>query len=545
MRSGAKVAAIGGAFVLFAGGVGYGGYQLLASDASPDDKGSTQAGTGAAPVPTGPPSPKEVTSTANDFLTAWSKADTATAAQLTNNATTATTVLATYFEEAHISGLKIVPGTATGAKVPFTVTGKVMADGQQKPLTYASSLTVVRGKTTGRALVDWAPAVVHPDLKRGETLKTGTATAPPIKAVDRNGTELTKEKYPSLGPFLDQLRKKYGEQSHGKPGVELYIESEDSNTAARTLLTLSEGVPGKLQTTIDAGVQAAAEKAVKQFPGGSVVALNRSNGAIRAIADDPPKSFSPAVSGTTAPGSTLKILTAAMLLEKGIVTPDKIVECPPDVTYYGRRINNLNHKGYGQIPFSEAFARSCNSAFIKQIVPVDDDGALPAFASSHFGIGANWKTGVLTFDGRIPVGEKGEAAAQYIGQGQTQFNPLDIASITATATTGTFHQPHLVAQDLDDREFAKASASLSPSTVSGIRSMMNLTATSGTAAGSMATVSGDKGAKTGSAELDGQAKSNSWFTGYADGLAAAATVPAGGHGGDAAGPIVARVLNAR
>jgi hypothetical protein len=545
MRSGAKVAVIGGAFVLFAGGVGYGGYQLLSSDTSPDDKGSTQAGTRTAPVPTGPPTLKEVTSTAADFLTAWSKSDTATAAQLTNNATTATTVLATYFEEAHISGLKITQGTPTGAKVPFTVTGKVMADGQHKPLTYASSLTVVRGKTTGRALVDWAPAVVHPDLKRGETLKTGTATAPPIKAVDRNGDELTKEKYPSLGPFLDQLRKKYGEQSHGKPGVELYIESEDPNAAARTLLTLSKGVPGKLQTTIDAGVQAAAEKAVKQFPGGSVVALNRGTGAIRAIADNTPSGFSTSVSGSTAPGSTLKILTAAMLLEKGIVTPVKTVECPPDVNYYGTKVNNLNHKGYGRIPFSQAFAVSCNSAFIKQIVPVNDDSALPAFATSYFGVGANWKTGIATFDGKMDPSEKGPAATQYIGQGNTRFNPLNIASITATATTGTFHQPYLVAQDLDDREFAKASASLSPATVSGIRSMMNLTATSGTGAESMASVSGSKGAKTGSAELDGQAKSDSWFAGYADDLAAAATVPAGGHGGDAAGPIVARVLNAR
>ena len=55
----------------------------------------------------------------------------------------------------------------------------------------------------------------------------------------------------------------------------------------------------------------------------------------------------------------------------------------------------------------------------------------------------------------------------------------------------------------------------------------------------MAGVSGDMGAKTGSAEVDGQKKSNGWFTAYRDDLAAAAVVPAGGHGGDAAGPVVA------
>ncbi|GHH47425.1 penicillin-binding transpeptidase domain-containing protein [Streptomyces candidus] len=550
MRSGAKVAIVGGAFVIVAGGVGYGGYNLytgLTGNDSPGKGGNTTLAGDAAPQkPTGPPTSAEVKSTADAFFAAWAKADTGAAAGLTNNAATASSTLTSYFGEAHISGLKITQGTPTGAKVPFTLTGKVSANGKQTPISYASSLTVVRGKTTGNALVDWQPALVHPELKKGETLKTGTASAPPIEAVDRNGRLLTKEKFPSLGPVLDELRKKYGEKTDGKPGVELYIEPESStDKAPRTLLTLSKGEPGKLRTTLDANVQAAAEEAVTRYKGGSVVALNRQSGAIRAVAHSAGTEFNPAVSGGTAPGSTLKILTAAMLMEKGIVSPDKIVECPPDVTYYGTTVNNLNHKGYGNIPFSQAFAVSCNSAFIKQIVPVKDDGALPAFAASHFGVGANWQTGIATFDGDIPVDAKGAAATQYIGQGRTRFNPLNIASITATATTGTFRQPYIVARELDDREFAKPSATLSPATVSGIRSMMNLTATSGTGKKSMVSVSGNKGAKTGSAELDGQENSNSWFTGYADDLAAAATVPAGGHGGDAAGPIVAQVLNAR
>ncbi|MFJ6697360.1 penicillin-binding transpeptidase domain-containing protein [Streptomyces sp. NPDC091272] len=550
MRGGAKIAVVGGAFVLVAGGVGWGGYNVYAgitggsSNAGGKGGGSSEIGTRAAK--TGPPDADETRTTTKAFFDAWSQADSNTAAQLTNNAGVASGVFATYFEEGHISGVKITPGKAQGTKVPFTLTGKVASDGQQKPISYASSLTVVRGKSTGRALVDWQPSVVHPALKAGEFLKTGTATAPPIKAVDRNGKELTKEKYPSLGPVLDQLREKYGEKANGKPGVELYIEpAEGTNAPARTLLTLSKGVPGKLETTIDAGVQAAAEKAVSGYKGGSVVALNRQTGAIRAIANNRSDGFNAAVSGATAPGSTLKILTAAMLMEKGIVTPAKTVECPPDATYYGTKVDNLNHKGYGNIPFSQAFAVSCNSAFIKQIVPVDDDKALPAFATSHFGIGMNWQTGIATFDGQIPPADRGNAATQYIGQGTTQFNPLNIASITATATTGTFHQPFIVARDLDDREFATASESLSEGTVSGIRSMMRLTATSGTATTAMSSVGGDKGAKTGSAEIDNQKTSNSWFTGYADNLVAAASVPAGGHGGDAAGPVVAQVLNAR
>ncbi|MFI0981344.1 penicillin-binding transpeptidase domain-containing protein [Streptomyces sp. NPDC021093] len=552
MRSGAKIAIVGGAFVLVAGGVGYGGYNLYSgitggSSSAAKDPGKGGAGggeVGTRSAKTGPPATDEVDTTSKAFFAAWSEANTNGAAQLTNNASVASQVLAAYFEEAHISGLKIVPGAAQGAKVPFTLTGKVASDGQQKPISYASSLTVVRGKSSGKALVDWQPAVVHPELKRGETLKTGTATAPPIQAVDRNGRELTKEKYPSLGPVLDQLRKKYGEKTNGKPGVELYIQSaEDTNAPARTLLTLSKGAPGELKTTIDAGVQAAAEKAVKQR-GGSVVALNRTTGAVRAIANGA-GSGNQAIGGVTAPGSTLKILTAAMLMEKGLVSPDRPTECPKEALYQGRTFHNLKNFELGTVPFSLSFAQSCNTAFIKLIDDVGDDAALPKFARDVFGVGLNWQTGIGTFDGRIPEGTGGEAAAQYIGQGQVQMNPLNVASIISTATTGTFHQPYLVAKGLDDREFATTGRSLSPAIAANMRALLSRTATDGTARKAMSSVSGPKGAKTGSAEMGGQAKSDSWFTGYAGDLAAAATVPAGGHGGDSAGPIVAEVLNAR
>jgi cell division protein FtsI/penicillin-binding protein 2 len=128
-----------------------------------------------------------------------------------------------------------------------------------------------------------------------------------------------------------------------------------------------------------------------------------------------------------------------------------------------------------------------------------------------------------------------------IGQGQVQMSPLNMASVTATAMTGVFRQPVIVPRALDDRELATAKG-LSSGTVAQLRSMMNRTAVSGTAARVMAGLGGSIGAKTGSAEVDGQARSNSWFTGYRNDIAAAAMTQEGGHGGEAAGPIVAAVL---
>ncbi len=100
------------------------------------------------------------------------------------------------------------------------------------------------------------------------------------------------------------------------------------------------------------------------------------------------------------------------------------------------------------------------------------------------------------------------------------MNVLNIASVTATAKTNTFKQPVIVPLSLDDREPARAARSLSPSTGKQLRDMMRATASYGTGAKAMASVRGDKGAKTGSAEVDHQDAANSWFTAFADDMAA-------------------------
>lgn len=126
------------------------------------------------------------------------------------------------------------------------------------------------------------------------------------------------------------------------------------------------------------------------------------------------------------------------------------------------------------------------------------------------------------------------------------MNPLNVASITATARTGVFRQPVLVSPELDGRKLATAERRMKSSVQQQLVGMMKLTATSGTAQKAMGSVRGsDKGAKTGSAEVGGAGESpDSWFTGFSGDVAAAAMVEGGGHGGEAAGPIVAQVLNA-
>ncbi|MER5909334.1 penicillin-binding transpeptidase domain-containing protein [Streptomyces sp. NPDC001982] len=539
MRRGAKAAVIGSVCTVLVGGAGYGAYNILSAL---NGDGGGLAGNSAPAVKTGPPSSSEVQDTTRKFFAAWEKGQGTEAASYTNNAADAGPLLNAFGQEARITKVHITPAKPIGTTVPFTVKATVSYDGKSKPLDYKSELTVVRGETTHRPLVDWQPSVVHPQLQRGDTLVTGESASPPIEAVDRNGTVLTKEKYPSLGPILDELRSKYGAKAGGTPGIELSIRHEADAAADTPLLTLAKGKAGRLPTTLSATAQAAAETAVKKYTESSVVAVKPSTGEVLAIANHRDDGFNAAFLGRLAPGSTMKILSAATLIDNGITSMNGPAPCPPYAISESQTFHNLkNMKPDLNATLSDSFSRSCNTAFVKYANEVKVD-SLTREAEDRFGLGRdNWQTGIPSFDGSVPASGGPDTAANLIGQGQVQMNPLNMASVTATAMTGTFRQPIVVPLSLDNRERAKARG-LSANTVQQLRAMMNRTATSGTAAGVMSGLGGSIGAKTGSAEVDGQAKSNSWFTGYRNDIAAAAMTQDGGHGIDAAGPIVAAVL---
>ncbi|MCJ1679000.1 penicillin-binding protein [Streptomyces sp. APSN-46.1] len=545
MNGAAKGAIVGGVFLAMVGGAGYGVYALVGDAGGQDGTGGGQGGETSvqAAKGSGPITEKEAAQAAKAFLAAWAAGDGGAAGELTDNAQAARSAVAD-FKKAYVSKVVITPGAQDGATVAYKVAAEITYESVTKPLAYESKLTVVRGLTSGKPLVDWQASIIHPELQKDERLRAGAPANPPVTAVDRNGEELTAEKYPSLRPVLDKLRETYGAKAGGKAGAEVWIEGATPDTPKRTLLTLVEGEPSTIKTYLDAKVQAAAERAVARFPEASVVAVQPSSGHILAVANHRGDGYNAAMTGNRAPGSTMKIVTAAMLLDRGLVAADKPAECTKDVVWGGRTFHNLKNFEAPGATFATSFARSCNTAFIKPIDRVKDDAALSKEAKEVFGIDLDWKTGIDSTDGKVPVATGAEEAAGYIGQGRITMNPLNIASITATARSGVFRQPLLVSPDLDGRTIAKAQRRMKPSVHQQLVSMMRLTATSGTGANAMASVGGDKGAKTGSAEVDGAGSPDSWFTGFSDDVAAAAMVEGGGHGGDTAGPIVASVLNA-
>ncbi|MFE7232627.1 penicillin-binding transpeptidase domain-containing protein [Streptomyces sp. NPDC002405] len=539
-------AVVGGVIAVVVVGAGIGVYALYGGGGEADDR-TQSAGHGELKKNTGPLSATEVRTAAEGFLAAWQQGKPAEAAAATSDTAAATALLTGYAKDAHLKDVTLTAGTAAGGKVPFSVKATVSYKGLTKPLAYDSALTVVRGAADGKPVVDWHSSVVHPELKDGDTLVTGESGTPPVKALDRDGDEMTTAEYPSLGPVLDGLREKYGATAGGSAGVELRVirgkASKKAELSDKTLVELSKGTPGTVKTTLSPSLQAAAEKEVSRTERASVVLMRPSTGEILAVANSN-HGFNTAFQGSLAPGSTMKVITSSLLFEKKLASVNKPHPCPKFFTYGGWKFQNDKKFEIKGGTFKASFARSCNTAFISQ-APKLKNSDLTQQAQQVFGLALdNWAIGVPSFDGAVPVQSAAPMGASLIGQGGVRMNPLNMASVASTVKAGVFHQPYLVSPSVDNRKLATASRTMSSSTLSQLREVMQYTAAYGTAAEAMAGLGPDYGAKTGSAEVDNQKKANGWFTAYRGDLAAAGVVQAGGHGGDTAGPIVASLLKA-
>ncbi|MEU6233020.1 penicillin-binding transpeptidase domain-containing protein [Kitasatospora sp. NPDC047058] len=582
MRKGAKIGIITGVSLAVLAGGGYGAYSLVGGSDS-DTPEAKKART----VVAEPPSADQAAAGAKDFLAAWAAGDVAKAAGLTDDPAAATTALNAFKDQVKPSGLTLTPsgpatpaafasatgtpspgakptGSATAPATPSAAAGDTAAatapaapsgvlmgfkaraefEGTSRVWDYNGFLSVVKMSDNTPA-VHWVPSVIHPHLGPGEAIATQPVFAPPGNVVDRNGKALQGA---SLTPTLlatlqDNARKLQPAQDQSDAGSGVVINSADGKGATDKLFTIVEPKPAKpFKVTIDNTLQAAAEKAMADLGGksGSIVAIEPSTGQVLAFANAPANGQNRAFLGLLAPGSTMKIVTSAALLEAG-VNPDTVVPCPVKSSN-PKAIPNSFPDAYPTNTLQQDFMISCNTAFIDQGLASLKPGALTSTAKDVFGIGLEWKTGLPNTDGRVPDAgtNKDEQAMQSIGQGKIQMNPLAIASITATVQSGEFKQPILVA-DLPQQ---KAARNLSPDAVGKLKAMMAATAKDGTAKAVMNGITDNAGAKTGSAEATGIDTTNSWFTAYRGNLAVAAEVQGGGHGADAAGPAVASLIKA-
>ncbi|WP_188310212.1 penicillin-binding transpeptidase domain-containing protein [Streptomyces sp. CBMA123] len=532
--------AVGGVFTALVVVAGYGAYTMLGAVSGGSSPGGSSTGPTAAKEPQAPPTAEQADAVAKDFLAAWGRGDLTVAAGLTDRPEAARAALTSFHDGVSARSLTLT-GTgpaAAGTTGEPTVGYRVRAefDGTTEAWEYESALGAVRA-SDGRVLVRWAPTVVHPNLAAGRTITVKALPDPVSKPTDRKGRPL--DAFPSLRSVLPQIAPPDGAKVVTGQAVVLTGGGQD----AEELFVLTPPSAPRVKLTIDADLQQVAEEAVKQQSASgkpaSLVAVQPSTGNILAMAYASQDGFNRAVGGGQAPGSTMKVITAAALLEAG-VTPDTAAPCK-ETTNSPRTWHNDETGNHLDYTLSDDFIHSCNTGFIDKGLEKLQLGTLATVARDQFGLGLQWRIGIPSRDATIPApSTKDEAAAAYIGQGQIQVNSLLMASVAATVQSGTFRQPVL----REDVKRVTAPGKLPADVAQGLRSMMARTATQGTARTPMSGLSGQIGAKTGTVEAGSSQATNSWFIAYRNDLAVAAEVEGGGHGNSAAGVAAAQVLKA-
>lgn len=235
-----------------------------------------------------------------------------------------------------------------------------------------------------------------------------------------------------------------------------------------------------LTLTIDAPLQYALERQLRGVMGAGVV-LDPRTGAVLAIASSPtfnPNEFIPvlsqeryraladdpshpllnrAVSGTYAPGSTFKPITALAGLDSGI-DPEAEYDCRGVFALGAFRLHCWDRYGHGEISLHRALRDSCNTYFCNLGRTIGTNAL--ARTAREFGLGA--KTGIdlgAEAPGVVPDADwkrshggdpwyPGDTCQMAIGQGMLLVTPLQMAVMCAAlANGGDVFTPYLRARD--------------------------------------------------------------------------------------------------
>lgn len=400
---------------------------------------------------------------------------------------------------------------------------------------------------------------------------------------------------------IESMFEKYLRGQKGKEEIEMTVDG----TVTGETVTKAPVQGSTVVLTIDSKLQEVAETALKNniekirnggfsnrydAKGGCVAVMDVHSGEILAMASYPdynPNSwvggisvadynqikennalFNKAVSGSYAPGSIFKMVTALAGLETGAIsTVDTINDTgiytrykdyQPRCWYY-----NSYHRGHGYLNVSGAIEKSCNYFFYETGNRIGID-TLDKYAT-YFGLGK--KTGIelpSETSGTLASPETakklnetwsaGQTLQAAIGQSYNSFSPLQLVKyIGMVANGGNKVKPTLVKRILnaDGTESSKTEINqyvkekigleddntedltFSQSNINAVlEGMRSVTEEGGTASSIFKNFDIEVGGKTGSAEAG--ANVNAWFAGFAPfndpEIAVVVMVENGGHG---------------
>ncbi len=334
------------------------------------------------------------------------------------------------------------------------------------------------------------------------------------------------------------LQATYEKQLAGTPGGYVQLVDAQSGAPRRVLWRVKPRPGTPLRTTLSQPLQAAAENAVAGQPSTTAfVAVDTRNGQVLADVNGPEvTSYNTGFVGEYAPGSTMKILTSAALIENGqrITAP---AACPSSTVVDGKTFKNYEHESLpAGSTYADAIAFSCNTTVIERRGLLGDS-TLHDVVTQQFGVGHSWSMPIPGYSGSVPAADgQTDKAAEMIGQGRVLMSPLQMALVAATARSGTSRAPSLAAG-----KDGAVLGHLPAAVAANLRTMMRLVVTEGTAS-SLRGLPGDIGAKTGTAEFGTGNATHAWLIGYRGDVAWACLVVTGATGNGSAGPVVREFL---
>lgn len=504
-------------------------------------------------LPTGTSPRQDAEQITSAFLQAWRKGNLGQAARYTDHPFAADSALKTYRQDLRLGKLSgtAVSAVAAGASstpresVTVGINATVSATAGAKTVTgkwsYHSSLIAYQRRNSPLWYIAWAPDDLAPHLT-ATTHLAAVAVLPKVTSVtDSGGSSLTSYADAGLTNIAHLLMQGAPPSGQGSPGLDVEIQTSAGAPVANSqAVILPPGNIPSLATTVTAQAESAARSAVAMHANSSIVAIQPSTGQILAIANN--AGFNDfALTAGVAPGSTGKIISSTALLASHVLTPNTNVSCPETYTVQGITYrNDKNETEPASTPLTVDFAQSCNNAF-DQWWPDLTNGRLAAAAKNYYGLNQPWDIGLgrsATYYNTPPTASGSELAQEAFGEGAISASPVAMASVVATVDTGTFKQPILVPGA------AQISASPLPAdTDAGLKQMMRAVVTSGTAAG--LGFGPDVYAKTGTADVNGQGKPNSWFVAFDSSrdIAVACLVLNAGYGAQVAAPEVQSFLS--
>ena len=277
----------------------------------------------------------------------------------------------------------------------------------------------------------------------------------------------------------------YQDELAGRPRVTVSQRDVDGRIRPETTVTTQQGVPGEdLRLTLDASLQLAVEQELlaawiaDKAKSVSAVVMDPYTGEIyaqatypsydandyRAVAAaDPGRFIDPIVSHVYEPGSVFKMMTAAVALESGTVTPKtKLKDVGTLKLDNGRsKIDNADRKGMGWITFEDGIAYSRNVIAAKVALQLGDttrDASAALYAEwRRLGFGAPTgvdlagEVGGLVRDPALQPWSQIDLANGSFGQG-VAVTPIQLATAYAAMLNGgRLVQPHVV-QSVGDIE---------------------------------------------------------------------------------------------